>query len=126
MKAYTDIEQSKKLADILPIESADMRYGYIAPYEFSDRMYEGGYDNIPYPKDFLKKNPNFSEDEYDGSLPCWSLAALLDYLSANFRVDIKYLDNYWELDCRVQIMYSKELVDACYEMFIKLNEQKRL
>lgn len=26
MKAYTDIEQSKKLAEILPMESADMRY----------------------------------------------------------------------------------------------------
>lgn len=26
MKAYTDLEQSKKLAEILPIESADMYY----------------------------------------------------------------------------------------------------
>jgi len=77
MKSYTDLEQSKKLAEFLPLESADMRYGYIAPYEFSDRMYDGGYDDVPYPKDFLKKNPNFSEDEYDDSLPCWSLAALL-------------------------------------------------
>lgn len=33
MKTYTDIKQSKKLAEILPIESADMRYGYIAPYD---------------------------------------------------------------------------------------------
>jgi len=26
MKSYTDIEQSKKLAEFLPIESADMAY----------------------------------------------------------------------------------------------------
>lgn len=26
MKGYTDIEQSKKLAEILPVESADMEY----------------------------------------------------------------------------------------------------
>ena len=26
MKAYTDLEQSKKLAKILPLESADMTY----------------------------------------------------------------------------------------------------
>lgn len=26
MKSYTDIEQSKKLAEILPLESADMHY----------------------------------------------------------------------------------------------------
>lgn len=80
MKAYTDIEQSKKLAEILPIESADMRYGYIAPYECSDRMYDGGYDKVPYPKDFMKKNANFSENEYDSELPCWSLAALMNII----------------------------------------------
>ena len=80
MKSYTDLEQSKKLAEILPIESADMRYGYIAPYDYSDRMHDGGYDKIPYPKDFLVKNPNFSANKYDAELPCWSLAALLDQL----------------------------------------------
>lgn len=26
IKAYTDLEQSKKLAEILPVESADMYY----------------------------------------------------------------------------------------------------
>ena len=29
MKNYTDIEQSKKLAEILPIESADMWYAEV-------------------------------------------------------------------------------------------------
>ena len=28
IKSYTDIEQSKKLAEILPLDSADMYYGY--------------------------------------------------------------------------------------------------
>ena len=80
MRSYTDLEQSKKLAEFLPIESADMWYGYIAPYDYSDRMFDGGYDEVPYPKDFLKKNPDFSENEYDGEFPCWSLAALLQVL----------------------------------------------
>ena len=80
IKSFTDFSQSKTLSKILPLESADMRYGYIAPYDFSDRMYDGGYDSIPYPKDFLIKNPNFSADEYDAELPCWSLAALLALL----------------------------------------------
>lgn len=31
MKAYTDIEQSKKLAEILPIESADAFYDMAEP-----------------------------------------------------------------------------------------------
>ena len=92
MKSYTDFEQSKKLSKILPLESADMRYGHIAPYDYSDRMYDGGYDEVPYPKDFLKKNSNFSEDEYDGSLPCWSLAALLRLIKSEIYGETIYGD----------------------------------
>jgi hypothetical protein len=40
MKSYTDIEQSKKLAEFLPIESADMYYKYILPK--SDKIH-----NVP-------------------------------------------------------------------------------
>lgn len=100
MKSYTDLQQSKKLAKILPLESADMYYWC------GEDLRVGSYKAI----------------DIDYDIPCWSLAALIDYLSANFRVDIKYLDNYWELDCRVQVTYNKELVDACYEVIIKLNE----
>ena len=77
IKICTTIDQCKKLLGLgIDINTADMRYGYIAPYDFSDRMYDGGYDEVPYPKDFLLKNPNFSANEYDGELPAWSLAAL--------------------------------------------------
>ena len=125
-KICTSLEQSKKLIELgIDINTADMRYGYIAPYDYSDRMYDGGYDEIPYPKDFLKKNPNFSVNEYDAELPCWSLAALLDvlpypHLEQNYKgkwcckteyADTTYL---WEAD---------NPVDACYEMIIKLHEQ---
>ena len=82
MKSYTDLKQSKNLAKILPLESADMRYGHIAPYETSVEKYDGGYDEIPHSKDFLTKHPYFFEDEYDGELSCWSLAALLDVLES--------------------------------------------
>ena len=76
-KICTSIKQSKKLIKLgIDINTSDMRYGYIAPYDFSDRMYDGGYDEVPYPKDFLLKNPNFSANEYDGELPAWSLVAL--------------------------------------------------
>ena len=34
MKSYTDLEQSKKLAEILPIESADMSY----TWDFDDEQ----------------------------------------------------------------------------------------
>ena len=95
MRGYTTIEQSKKLLDFgLNPETADMRYGHIAPYEFSDRMYDGGYDKVPYPKDFLKLCADFCEEDiYDGSLPCWSLAALIELMP--FMISL--IDNYYSL-----------------------------
>ena len=149
MKSYTDLDQSRKLAGMLSIESADMRYGYIAPYDYSDRMYDGGYDEIPYPKDFLIKNPNFSADEYDAELPCWSLAALLNLLPNEIITDNRF-ECHYQIHIRKydgddnttlhQIAYGnnrgssgswhdmvntgekESLIDACYEMILKLHE----
>lgn len=67
IKSYTDLEQSKRLAEILPIESADYHYitqgenSYIYPYSLSG-------DDI---KQYNKEN------KY---IPCWSLAALMSVL----------------------------------------------
>lgn len=40
MKAYTDIEQSKKLSKILPIESADMCYRIVAYNPNNTHVYQ--------------------------------------------------------------------------------------
>lgn len=125
IRSYTTIEQSKVLAEILPLESADMRYGYMAPYDYSDRMYDGGYDEIPYPKDFLIKNPNFSANEYEAELPCWSLAALLDVLPSS-ALDSSN-DHHYRLHCMERFTeWHDSAVDACCEMIIKLHELKKL
>jgi hypothetical protein len=153
IKSYTDISQSKKLAEILPLESADMRYGYIAPYDYSDRMYDGGYDEIPYPKDFLIKNPNFSANEYDAELPCWSLAALLNLLPNEIITDNRF-ECHYQIHIRkydggdnttfYQIAYGnnrgssgswhdmintgekENLIDCCVQMIINLREKDLL
>ena len=123
MKNCTSIEQSKVLAEILPIESADMRYGYIAPYEYSDRMYDGGYDEIPYPKDFLIKNPNYSADEYDAELPCWSLAALLDAMPPIQEL-CSSTGHYYRVHCmNLFSEWHDNAIDSCVEMIIKLKEK---
>ena len=57
MKAYTSIEQSKKIAEILPLESAD---GY----------WFKGFPSQPYMV-YTKGTPNPGEH-----ISCWSLAAL--------------------------------------------------
>ena len=61
MKAYTDIEQSKKLAEILPLESADMSW-------VSNGLGKPFARTIP-----IKGDP----EELCG---CWSLAELLGIL----------------------------------------------
>ena len=132
MKSYTDIEQSKKLAEILSLESADAKYGYIAPYEYSDRMYDEGYDEIPYPIAFIKKDySNFFVEEYDDELPCWSLAALLNVLPNGSDIVKEETDTENEkYMCTVGInddiisTFANNPVDACVEMILKLKENK--
>ena len=60
MKSYTDLEQSKKLAEFLPLESADMFYTLID---------QGLYLEV-------KQGIEPSKDD----IPCRSLAALLGVL----------------------------------------------
>ena len=147
-KICTSLEQSKKLIELgIDVNTADMRYGYIAPYDFSDRMYDGGYDKVPYPKDFLKKNPDFSENQYDGELPAWSLSALLELMPSylfefergidlNIYPNINgkawhcsYMPNTIEnmkTDKFKQITHGDSLVDAAYDMVVWLKKNKLL
>lgn len=134
IKSYTDIEQAKKLAEILPLESADAKYGYIAPYECSDRMYDEGYDEIPYPIAFIKKDySNFFVEEYDGELPCWSLVALLNVLPNGTDIIKDESDTENEkYMCTVGVKndiistFADNPVDACVEMIEKLHNLKML
>ena len=126
MKSYTDIKQSKTLVNILSLESADAKYGYIAPYEYSDRMYDEGYDEIPYPIAFIKKDySNFFVEEYDDELPCWSLAALLNVLPSA-TLDSSD-DHHYRIHCMGRYTeWHDNAIDACYEMILKLHELKNL
>ena len=114
MKAYTDIEQSKKLAEILPLESAD--------------MYFDGFGRLPQGYAYTLIFPN--SFEYDK--PCWSLAALLKVIretvgyellcnKTSIIIKCELGDNPWS----IEINENNE-VDACYEMIIKLHEQNIL
>lgn len=134
IKSYTDIKQSETLVNILSLESADAKYGYIAPYEYSDRMYDAGYDEIPYPIAFIKKDySNFFVEEYDGELPCWSLAALLNVLPNGIDIIKEEADTENErYMCTIGInddiisTFANNPVDACVEMIEKLRNLKML
>lgn len=83
IRSYTTIEQSKVLAKILPLESADMYYKYVLP---KSNIIEHNPQNGS-PVEALKwynKGYTYSDrkplslEEY--CIPCWSLAALLGVL----------------------------------------------
>ena len=127
MKSYTDLEQSKRLAEILPIESADMCFNISQRNNMPPLM-------TPYSKFnefFNMETPNFL-------IPCWSLAALLgvlpkeiNVLGITYSINIHTKSEKWFIDYKCNNeefvgVYSNIFIDACYEMILKLNKLKML
>lgn len=116
-RAFTSLEQSRKLAEILPLESADMWWTALN-WQETEYYVEVKQDGINQPKK---------------AIPCWSLAALLDILqkvaySIDEDADV-VLDSYktveWHLGINnsdLRLITEPNPVDACYEMILKLNE----
>ena len=103
IKSYTSLEQSKKLEEILPVETADMRY---APFGDTHPWIWDGH--------LIEK----------GAIPCWSLAALLGVLPKGTRLLKSATDDTYHCDCpkgNIDKWYDNP-IDACYEMIIKLHE----
>lgn len=124
MKSYTDLEQSKKLAEILPVESADMCY----------RAYreEGG---IP---DYQATLCPYRFASWIG-VPCWSLAALLGLMPKGEGKDLSlvfgsydggyhplWFCTYEEVPMILEICSSDNPIDACVEIILKLKEKDLL
>lgn len=143
MKAYTDLEQSKKLAKILPIGTSDMIYfgihqGMDGKYYMSGTNTED--DIVPIYKNFcIKVFAKTTASDVINQLPCWSLAALLGVLPGNieFKDDkyyLRFMKDYVEyandeISITGRCLHTtgnNNLVDACYEMIIKLHELKML
>ena len=128
MKSYTDLEQSKKLAEILPLESADCFWDYDGLQKFHRiSWFEEGYN----------KESQLRLDE--NNVCAWSLAALLDAIPKCigdyniFRMDINDIDTsmwYDEIGYGVNTelpdITLESPTDACVEMIIKLHEQNIL
>jgi len=127
IKSFTSLEQSRKLAEILPLESADMRIGN---YVGESGKVDG--TNIHY----------YPEGESFGApqiIKAWSLAALLGVLPRfiEYKGDkyyLRFMKEYVEYaNDEISIIGrclhttgNDNLVDACYEMILKLHELKIL
>ena len=127
IKSYTDIPQSKKLAEILPLDSADMFYvaGKGEPIFIGNKMVAYG------------------DDDYDAlggpDVLCWSLAALsefiLPYIADNDGNNYKFylskdgLDRwvaYYKSD-NVSIHICEEsdnMIDVIFEMVCWLKKEE--
>lgn len=120
MKSYTDLEQSKKLAELLPITSID----------FAWNIFSDGSTRILRMDDWQVSENAKSNVEI---IPCWSLAALFDVLPYGTDVtkdksdteNEKYMCTVLVNDSLVTT-FANNPVDACVEMILKLNKNKML
>lgn len=119
MKAYTNLEQSKRLAEFLPLESADTIWDLTIPDLPTIRA-------IPY------EDSDYN-NKYLNIMPAWSLAALIDILAfPQLSKDtlgsgkVGWMVSVYPDNCRYDSCWHDNPVDACYEMIIKLHELKML
>lgn len=116
IKAYTDISQSKKLAEILPLESADMWWSRCTITDFGDGVLKVSYTVEPCN---ISQFRNTKED-----IPCWILAALLDVLP-DYTLQTNTDGTVFVVCDSKKPMISdaySNAVDACVEMILKLYE----
>lgn len=134
IKSYTDLEQSKKLAEILPIESADACWTNHLFYSF---LSSWRIESTP-PQEYKYLLNRFSVNGYLIE-PAWSLASLFDIIPKHIdefnvlRIDISTNDfAIWYdkigygVNNDLPDITMESAVDACYEMILKLHEQKLL
>lgn len=109
----TDIPQSKKLAEFLSLESADMHYHYDNDF------------------DELESIPTITEEEdhfilFPEDVRCWSLAALLGVLP---KYELNNFGNTIQLDVNLEALATEgdeTLLDLVVNMIIHLHELKML
>lgn len=125
IKSHTDLSQSMILSKILPLESADMCWTYDFDTKcFTIKMY-------PYSRLVI---PKYADSKITNPIPAWSLSALLDILPNRICLDN---ENYYLNYKKDKVEYlgpltwdgqkcitskANTLVDACYEMILKLHE----
>ena len=124
MKAYTDVKQSKKLAEILPLESADMHYA-------TWTILNGEFIVSPNQGSTIE---DLQEDYGNQIIPCWSLSALIELLPNKIVVNN---ENYFLNFTKNNVEYigivtwdgqkcisteEENLLDACYNMIVKLKK----
>ena len=140
MKSFTSLEQSKKLAEILSPESADMYYNNVSTkgINYADKHRA---ELVEYNR-AIKVLSKYTINPLFEVIPCWSLAALLEQLDDvitdedenNYNLNIVkeglqyqvfYHDSWGQVE-DIETHFYEDMVDACYEMILKLKEKNLL
>ena len=139
VKSYTDVEQARCLARILSPETADMHYNnlsvkgvnYVDPFHADLTSYK---DSVVTLRDYKKANPLFEV------LPCWSTQALLDEIpyqvvneseedltlhieKEELQYHLRYENECTGASYEIETGTYDDLIDACFEMIVKLKEK---
>lgn len=115
MKSYTDLEQSKKLAEILPIKSADMHYA-------TWTILDGEFIVSPNQGSTIE---DLQEDYGNQIIPCWSLGALISILPKRYCLETLDNGTYACYNFLSQYeKFGKTPIDAVYSMIVFLKEEK--
>lgn len=112
MRLYTNLEQSIKLAEILPLDSANYYYG-------------NGSTLI------MQEWSKIDHDEDD--IPCWSLGKLLDLIQVEYKIEKTMFDQsgifLYDIsteDNDYRTHTQEELIDACIEFILELEKRDLL
>ena len=137
MKSYTDLEQSKKLAKFLPLESADMWWAE----RYEGRVLENGQyvvnDTPYYYLSIIQPSSNNCSQDTVKDIPCWSLSKLCELMEVEYKIEKSYLDQSGV--CTYSFIFEgfpdgqpgyyrtyerEEMIDAAVEFieFLKRNE----
>lgn len=126
MKSYTDLEQSKKLAEILPIEGADMEYILEQWTDEETHRLKKGYSEVPVVK--VDDDSPFQII----TLPCWSLAALLKLIQEQHPKLILNAHYKWVCEIGKPVSFTYKFtvgdnpLDAVFKMVCYLKEKKMI
>ena len=117
MKTFTDLEQSKKLAEFLPVKSADLCY--LSKDERGVEYFE---------------EPSVNDGTMeDTDIPCWSLAALLAAVPKKLVVGVEIVlvtpdeNKRWCAYGRRELLkyshYTSNPIDSAVELILELKEK---
>ena len=129
IKNFTDIDQSKKLAEILPLESADMYYSDVPVREWIDKTDTSKGTHVVFKSEIFAIENLRNHEVGEGDICAWSLTALFKLLPKSARLEKGNATELYRVTLPVELETSDWYIDpinACYEMILKLHELNML